>query len=213
MNPTHRLADKDRDARTATCSVCGPVKILPAGRGWVCATKKRAQKAEWAAANPERVAASRARPGAHRLTYIALDARGSQTKLADCSICGAVVAVPWGRGWICKTRAEELRKIHQNAPAQRCRDCKNWQTTLTEGRCPACLLLSTPHRSLDSMYRPEPQWATTVDLLIRRNQSDPPDDGRDRTNPGLKVIGDRNVPEEWRWALQPNPDWSKLDSM
>lgn len=206
MNPTHRLDDKDRDARTATCSVCGPVKILPAGRGWVCANKKRAQKAQWAAANPEKVAASRARPGAHRLMV-------SDGTLGQCLLCGEVPVVPWGRGYACKVRADQLRQKHQDSPALRCRDCKGWNTELSEGRCTACRLLHTPHRSLDLMPRTEPQWDHTVDLLIRRHLSEPRDDGRDRTNPGLKVIGSREVPEEWLWAVQPNPDWSRLDSM
>lgn len=164
----------------------------------MCSVKKREQKRAWALANPARVAASRSKPGQHQVLE------------GVCAVCGPVPLVPWGRGYACSVRAGELRKVQQERPAERCRDCKVW---FTAERCPKCLTL-VPHRTLEDLMTTEiPQWDSTVDLLIRRDLSEPRDDGRDRTNPALKTLGDRDVPAQWRWALQPNPDWSRLDSM
>ncbi len=35
----HHLTDHDPESRTGTCPVCGPVSIVPWGRGWACAQR------------------------------------------------------------------------------------------------------------------------------------------------------------------------------
>ena len=32
----HKISDVDADERTGRCAVCGPVKVKPNGRNWVC---------------------------------------------------------------------------------------------------------------------------------------------------------------------------------
>lgn len=193
MTTVHRLTEKDTTGRSALCCICGPVKILPAGRGWVCATKKLQRKREWAAANPDRVAASRAKPGIHRLT-------SREDRQGVCAVCGPVEVVPWGRGWTCSNRSQQLRRIQQSKPAERCLDCRAWYTSLNDGRCESCTIMNTPYQSM-------------IALLSTREFSEIPDDGKDRTVPALKTIGDKDVAPEWRWALKSSPDWSRLDAM
>jgi hypothetical protein len=198
----HHLESKDTEARKARCSVCGPVRILPAGRGWVCAVKKREQKREWSRANADRVRASRQRQGAHRLSCL-----DTINRAARCAVCGGVDIVPWGRGFTCGNRARELRKVQQEAPTPRCPTCNDWHPWRD------CALV--PYKTLDQvMPREIVTYDGALEVLVRTGMRELPEDRRDRTVPGLKTIGDYNqVSPEWLWALAPNPDWSRLDAM
>ena len=40
----HRLADKDYEARTAVCSICGPVRLRKYGPNWRCAEVTRLER-------------------------------------------------------------------------------------------------------------------------------------------------------------------------
>lgn len=198
--------------------MCGPVDIYPVGRGWICLNKKAESARKWAQDNPERMRASRAKPGSHRL----LTRRGF---VAECILCGPVTAVPWGRGYTCSVRANELRTKQQAAPIARCPDCNKWlsgEYPVFSGRCEACRDISTPGRSLNGLkgYGRNPDAALDVsaaldnDLSMARWYSlNKPDDGKDRTKPRLRTLGDRNVPEEWAWALKRDPEWWRLDQM
>lgn len=220
MTPRHSLSQRDPEARTAVCSICGPVGIYRAGRGFVCANKQREMNRRWAERNPGNAAASRQKPGAHRITD-----QGGSTGYT-CVLCGPVDVVPWGRGWTCGNRARELRTNQQGAPVQRCPDCKRWLSSefdAVDGRCQACHDIATPGQSLNGLktYGRDPDkvaldvdaaWESDLDVA-RWNSLHRPDDGKDRTEPGLKTLGNRNVPPEWAWALKRNPEWWRLDQM
>lgn len=110
MKIRHLLTDKDTSARTASCSVCGPVEIRPVngGRSWICLNKKRASADEWREANPERTAEGRRRVSEHHLSEYSLT-----TRQGECPVCGPVAIVPFGRGYACANRAAELRSSVQ----------------------------------------------------------------------------------------------------
>src|SRR5512139_3984848 len=113
----HSLSEKDTEARKATCSICGPVRIGKAGTGWVCATKQKEHTANWRARHPERDHGRGANP--HQLTE-----RVVADRTARCVKCGPVAIEPWARGWICSNRAKELgRVVQQEKPQAHCRDC------------------------------------------------------------------------------------------
>ena len=131
----HSLSERDTTARSATCSVCGPVRIQRAGTGWVCAIKQKEHGRAWRARNPQRNHGRGHNP--HQLT-----ARSALLRSATCSTCGPVEIQPWARGWICSTRAHELgRVVPQDAPQEHCRDCKAADGVLvwlTAGACSRC---------------------------------------------------------------------------
>lgn len=134
MSEVHHLREKDPDDRTALCSVCGPTRIAPVGRGWICVEVKRRANRRWAQSHPDRPRAS----GPHRLEW-----QDRETLTGLCPTDGAVDIVPWGRGYACATRAKELGRVHQQeAPQTFCADCRVadgvivWLTT--EGECPRC---------------------------------------------------------------------------
>jgi hypothetical protein len=39
VRSAHEVISQDRKARTGVCQKCGPVAIVPKGRGWMCATR------------------------------------------------------------------------------------------------------------------------------------------------------------------------------
>jgi hypothetical protein len=166
----------------------------------------------WAENNPEKREASRRKPGLHTL----LERKGAS---GVCVICGSVEAVPWGRGWTCGTRAKELRGSQQAAPQTRCVDCQVWLKS-GEGpeRCPPCHSLNSPGQTWDgwaaSKRRAPLDSVLATDLLDQewalwraRDLSS----SLGNTRPLVKVLGDRNVPPEWEWALRKNADWSSFD--
>lgn len=133
----HHLIGKDLSTLTGDCSVCGLVAIRKAGRGFMCAEKKKQAQNAWRAANPEKVRANRRARSDHELTqrdYVRLS--------AWCVKCRVWVAMtPWGRGYTCATRAAELRSVQEAAPAKPCREC--WildasRVYLVDGQCPRC---------------------------------------------------------------------------
>lgn len=133
MNAIHSLSQKDEVARTATCSICGPVSIRPAGRGWVCLVKHNANRRRSRLASPDRGAKSRGKktPSAHRLQ----NRTGGQDV---CAVCGPVTSIPQGRGWMCPTRARELGWVKTPAaPQPKCDRCLEQYLTAA-GTCPAC---------------------------------------------------------------------------
>ena len=132
---THHLTDKDTEARTAVCSIDGPVKIRPHGTGWGCAVRLNAKSREAKRRNPDRPRSSAA---PHRLSW-----SDPETRTGICPVDGAVVIVPWGGGYVCQNRATELGVTNpQDEPQQYCRDCVDDDQTLVwldaEGGCPRC---------------------------------------------------------------------------
>jgi hypothetical protein len=116
------------------------VKISRSGGGWVCAEKAKANSRSWKERNPQR---SRTSSNPHILSWKSVeDGRGL------CSIDGPVTIVPWGRGWICETKARYLGRVsHQNVPLKWCRDCwaemegdvDRYRVWLrADGTCPRC---------------------------------------------------------------------------
>lgn len=132
----HHLVEKDLSTMTGNCSVCGFVAIAKSGRGFQCDVKKKANTASWRERNPERSNANRRRRSDHELfgrDYLALTAK--------CVKCGPVSMTPWGRGYTCSTRANELRAVQEEKPATPCREC--WlldgdRVYLVNGACPRC---------------------------------------------------------------------------
>lgn len=152
---THRLSDRDTEARTATCSVCGPVKIQRAGNGWTCGNRANAQSRKQKRANPQRDRTSK--------TEHVLEWQNAETRTGLCRVDGAVTIVPYGRGYACEERAKELGRVnHQDAPQGWCRDCgaemedgpRIW--LLSDGTCPRCSTgqdLGAELRELESAMR------------------------------------------------------------
>lgn len=129
----HRLTEKDPEALTATCSVCGPgSRIRRNGkRSFVCLTARRKAFRRWAKAHPDRARDSRSfNPSQHRL-----ERRDGGPDV--CAVCGPVEPKAWGRGWMCGKRFEELRwTSEQVEPAPKCGACE--QRWLEDGKCPKC---------------------------------------------------------------------------
>jgi hypothetical protein len=130
---SHRLADKDFMGMTATCAVCGPVKMRTRGKGRpACANKLAARRAAWAARHPEKALRNRRGKSAHHLTSF-----DASTRTGECPVCGTVGVVPKGRGWMCLVRAEELWSHQQDVPQQRCPECRK-NFLCADGTCPSC---------------------------------------------------------------------------
>jgi hypothetical protein len=137
---THRLTDRDLETRTATCAICGPVKIQRSGNGWACGNRANAQSRKQKRANPQRDRTSK--------TEHVLEWQSTELLSGLCRECGPVDIVPWGRGYACGARAKELGRVnHQDAPQTWCRDCwaemagdpdryRVW--LLADGTCPRC---------------------------------------------------------------------------
>lgn len=130
----HRLTEKDKQALTATCSICGPgVKIRRNGKyGFACVVGKREALKRWALAHPEKARERRKhKPSPHRL-------KARDGGLDLCAICGAVNPVAWGRGWMCPNRARELNR--RNTPASPTPKCPKCLTLFlnAKGECPEC---------------------------------------------------------------------------
>ena len=144
MSARHSLVEKNPADRTARCVLCGPVAMVPAGRGWACVVARRESRRNYKKAHPERARAGRAHnPSAHRLTL--------RTGEPDtCAVCGPVKPDAWGRGWICPTlRVEKGWPNTQTAPAPKCQLCnKQW---LVDGLCPSCERIT---EDLADMYIP-----------------------------------------------------------
>lgn len=135
MPTIHHLSDKDPVARSATCSVCGPVRIGKAGRGWACSVKMKEHTRRWRAKNPNRDHGRGKNPHA-------LESRDVPARRAVCAKCGPVEIEPWARGWICSNRARQLgRVVKQETVQQHCLDCKAADGVLvwlTDGACLRC---------------------------------------------------------------------------
>lgn len=130
----HHLEGKDLLTREAHCSVCGPVRTVRGGNGWVCGSKHARNRR---ASDRRRVGRDRSSANRHRLEW-----HDPDTRTGLCSLDGAVEIEPWGRGWICPVRSRELgRTVPQAAPQRWCSDCmaadgvKVW---LADDGCPRC---------------------------------------------------------------------------
>src|SRR4249919_24253 len=140
---SHRLADKDFVAMTATCSVCGPVKMRTRGKGRpVCAVRTSERRAAWAARNPDKARRNRRGRSAHHLTSF-----DASTMTGECPVCGTVGVVAKGRGYMCRVRAQELWTIQQEVPQTRCAECRK-NFVRADGTCPSC----TDRKGLDWAY-------------------------------------------------------------
>ena len=130
---SHSLSDRDTAAMTATCAVCGPVRLKTRGRGrFVCGVRAAERHAEWAARNPEKARRNRRGRSAHHLTSF-----DESTLTGECPVCGIVGVVPKGRGFMCRTRAEEIWTQQQSSPQQRCGVCRRvWLSA--DGTCAYC---------------------------------------------------------------------------
>ena len=131
MSARHSLTQKNVADRTAVCNLCGPVAMVPAGRGWACVQGRRESRRNYKKAHPDRVRASKAlNPATHKLTV-----KTGETD--QCVVCGEVQPVPWGRGWMCPTIIRERGwTVTQTAPAPKCALCnKHW---LVDSKCPSC---------------------------------------------------------------------------
>lgn len=130
----HRLSDKNLDALTATCSVCGAgARIRKNGEsGYVCVVANRQARSRYRQAHPERTASDRKfKPSKHRLQN---RKGGSDT----CVICGPVQSVAIGWGYMCPTRAAELNwKNLPEAPVPLCSKCLSRHLDKM-GACPEC---------------------------------------------------------------------------
>lgn len=158
----HRLLNKDPETMTGECSVCGLVAIAKAGNGYQCGVKKKAAQKSWRKRNPGKSAADRRRRSEHQLfnrDYLKLT--------AECVRCGPVAMTPWGRGYACGKRAEELRTRQQQAPQEFCGSCWAEQAGQprrvkvylhADGTCPRCdnpasLDLGAELRDMEYGYR------------------------------------------------------------
>lgn len=129
----HSLTNKNLEALTATCAVCGDGVRVRVSRGkWICVAGNRQARARYRKAHPDRAAADRKfRPSKHRLQ----NRKGGED---ICSICGPVVSVPQGWGYMCPTRAVELGwKPTQSDPQPLCPSCKKRHLD-NMGACPLC---------------------------------------------------------------------------
>lgn len=131
----HSLSERDTDARTAVCSIDGPVTIRKSGTGWACAVKVNAQARETKRRNPARKHTS---DSPHRLEW-----KDPETRSGVCPIDGPVDIVPWGGGWVCRVRATELGVTNpQDKPQGYCRDCVVADAVFVwldaEGNCSRC---------------------------------------------------------------------------
>jgi hypothetical protein len=189
----HSLANKDKVALTADCSVCGPAStIVKVGNGYGCQLAVREAKRNYRKAHPERVRASKAlNPATHKLTV--------KTGEADtCVVCGPVEPVAWGRGWMCPTIIRERGwTVTQTAPAPKCRLCnKQW---LVDGQCPAC---DMTFADLDSQFLPlESRRAghlrvaalyEEMGFTITETESSLPN-GNESAVPGWKTLGSQQI--------------------
>jgi len=113
---THELTDIDAQARTAVCSVCGPVSVKPNG-------EKAAGGIQWRCLR--RVSTE------HYLTEI-----DEALRTAFCRGCGDTVQInsntARGKGWVCavKQRADSAKNRRSNPEAKRAVN-KNWRDANT----------------------------------------------------------------------------------
>jgi hypothetical protein len=133
----HRLLKKDPDTRTGECSVCGLVAIRKAGNGFMCGEKKKATQKAWREKNPEKAATNRRQRSPH-----ALFNRDYVHMTAECVRCGPVQMAPYGRGYACGVRAQQIRDGQEVGPQRPCRECwvmdgdKVWLRG--DGKCARC---------------------------------------------------------------------------
>lgn len=90
----HRVSGVDPEARTGTCSQCGPVRVVRKRNAragyWVCRNRHLASKRAWIAANPGKVAEHarrheiKSRYGLSEAAYLAMLA----AQEGVCAICG-----------------------------------------------------------------------------------------------------------------------------
>ena len=214
----HNLTEKDPQALTAVCSVCGPTRLASKGAGWLCINKKRANTKAWNEASPEKVKANRALSSPHKLMN-----KDVKASTGMCPLCGPVDILAYGRGWVCGNRARELRTTQQVKPTLPCPDCKGYADITASGKCAACAAL-VPGLSLtawDASVHEVDRSAALADECIEQgfrvshySRLEPKDTRRDSTAPHLKVIGDRSsVDPVWAWALASDPDWDRLEQM
>lgn len=132
-NPRHTMTEKDFEARTAKCSICGPTTLRKNGSSWICAGKSSTSHAAWVKANPGKAAANRRGNSSHVLSN-----RLPAEMLADCSVCGPGVRTEWyGTGQACAASPGVLRRgVQQAAPQPRCSVCD--ALVRADGECPWC---------------------------------------------------------------------------
>lgn len=188
---------------TAVCSACGPVPLRSRGKGrFACGKKLAAKHARWVKENPQRARQNRKSRSAHRLTSF-----DASTHTGQCPVCGTVGVVPKGRGYMCRTRAEELWTIQQDAPQQRCPDClKNYLSA--DGSCRYCsdregldwayALRMQQHKG-DEMQRVHDTLEPSLGFVIDPQKYDTRSVAGDQVaNPALKTIGGGVTPPGMR---------------
>lgn len=179
---------------TAVCEIDGLVKMRTHGKGrTACAVKLADKKARWAARNPEKARANRKSRSPHRLTKF-----DQSTMTGECPVCGTVGVVPKGRGFMCRTRAEQLWKVQQEAPQERCSECrKNYLRA--DGKCPYCsdrehldwsVGIRAEQDAADLMQMVQDRRGDGMGLLVRAKTDNPSSvEGEYVSNPSLKTIG------------------------
>ena len=127
MPTKHKLSNKDLTTMTADCEVCGEkVELEKKGKGYRCKNMGRELRRQYKQRNAE----SRGGKSEHSL-------HGGST----CPLCGPVIPVPWGKGFMCPNRAKELGWKPADAIAPRCHRC---DTFLISGTCPFCTPVRAP---------------------------------------------------------------------
>jgi len=109
----HSLSDRSVAGMTAHCSECsGRVAIARVGNGYQCKTAKANSIRAWRLRNPEKAAANRRVRSEHQVVN-----RDPEARTGFCLKCEAEVGlVPYGWGYLCKTRAEQLRRNQESSP-------------------------------------------------------------------------------------------------
>lgn len=191
---SHRLSEKNFVKMTAVCSACGPVAMRSRGKGRMACGKKVAERhARWAASNPQKARQNRKSRSLHKL--VSFD---PSTHTGICPVCGPVGVVPKGRGFMCRTRAEELWSIQQSAPQERCPECRR-SFLSADGTCKYC----TDRMHLDWAYaladmerkraelRQTKAWTgEDLDFIVDPQYHDPTSVNNEHpANPALKTIG------------------------
>lgn len=103
----HRLISQDGETRRGECSICGPVYLIKAGRGYFACGRGKEPK--------RRVPTSRRKSSGPRHSLSQVD---DKALTATCSVCGPGTPVrtkrsirsPGGSSWYCVTAAQQSRR-------------------------------------------------------------------------------------------------------
>jgi hypothetical protein len=170
-NVRHRLSSIDAEARSGSCSECGPVRLYGRPSAWACAEARRVAKQRWRVRHVEHSDALR-RNGKGRSAH-GLVSRDMATLRGVCVICGDVPLSVVGRGYGCSVRQRQLRlegaDVEMAAPATLDdRTCTGCRKTFGRGElwpqggnrfCAGC-----SQRWLREMEASDPVLKASVDL-------------------------------------------------